>query len=506
MAKGSSRDDDKESFLEVLGVIIVLLLTMGFLTWIFVSHRIVWGSLKPALFLGSIWKLGEFDFGISKWNSIVEAVRAMSVNPGKVSFPAWAALINVAMQPIVVIACLLHMIFVLTFRLRAVPFTRRFSTSQLMREHYKNFSGIAPVIAIRKKIAQNKHPLWRLQVSPDEIFLNYRVPKGTMRMTLAPAGAPMIQDMVFNPEVARDYFTDIKGHLEGGRLMSGMLGRQVVNLVIDAGKQQQVVFADRLSSEGKAVLALWAAVAFGGPSGRDEFCQYRDKLNWSAFGTADGKANLSLVQPLYNKYRNNPELNKIFAIHHWEHTVLYALLGLAQKKGRFTTAEVLWLRPTNRVMFFALNTCGANTPHTEAATTFSQRVYEQMCARQKRLPLLRNDKGELMHVIFTSKIVDGLALEARRWYEALDDGDDDWWMKQDLWVSKDAMSRASMSAAMSVLPSGPMPGETAASAAFDSQMSDQAQIKAREEEARLNRAMASINSGNADLDSLFNPS
>jgi hypothetical protein len=506
MAKGSSRDEDKESFLEILGVFAVFILTMGFLIWIFVSHKIVWGTLKPALFLGSVWKLGGFEFGILQWNSIVNDVRAMSVNPGKVSFISWAHLVNVSMRPIIVLACLFFAAFILTFRLRGVPFTRRFSTSQLMQEHYKIFSGIAPVIAIRKKIAQNTHPLWRLQVSPDEVFLNYRVPKSPHRMTLASAGAPMIQDAVFNLEVARDYFTDIKGHLEGGRLMSGMLGRQVVNLVVDAGKQQQVVFADRLSSEGKAVLALWAAVAFGGPTGRDEFCKYRDKLNWSAFGTADGKANLTVVQPLYNKYRNHPELNKIFAIHHWEHTVLYALLGLAQKKGRFTTAEVLWLRPTNRVMYFALNTCGANTPHTEAAATFSQRVYEQMCARQKRLPLVRNDKGELMHVIFTSKIVDGLALEARRWNEALDDGDDDWWMKQNLWVSADAMSRASMTAAMSVLPAGPMPGETSASAAFDAQMTQQAQIKAREEEARLNRAIASVNSGNADLDSLFNPS
>lgn len=502
MARSSS-DDNKESGFEVVGVFVVLILVLGFLVWLVASHKIVWGTFKPALYFGSVWKLGEFEYGISQWNNLVASVQAMAVNPGKVSIFAWASLVNVSMRPVVVIVLSFYLVFILAVRLRAKPFTRRFSTSQLMKEHYKNFSGIAPVIAIRKKIAQNKHPLWRRQVSPDEVFNNYRVPKARGRMTLAQPGTPMIQGKIFNTEVARDYFTDIRGHLEGGRMISGMLGRQIVNLVVDSGRQNQVVIADRMSSEGKAVLALWASVAFGGPKGRDEFCEYRDKLNWSSFKTADGKANLSVVQPLYNKYRNHPALNKIFAVHHWEHTALYALLGLAQKKGRFTTAEVLWLRPTNRVMFFALNTCGAHTPHTEAATTFSQRVYEQMCARQKCLPLLPNDRGELIHVIFTPKVIDALALEAKRWDEALDDGDDDWWMKQDLWVSANAMSRAIDSSSVSVLPSGPMPGETVESKAFDTQMTSSAESKMQADEERMLRAMAAVNSGNSDLDSLF---
>ncbi len=503
MASRGSSDDNKENFIEVLGVLLVLIVTMVFLVWLVASHKIVWGTLKPALFLGSVWKWGGFELGLLQWNEIVSAVRAMAVNPGKVSIFAWAGLVNVAMQPIVVLISLIYLVFISLVPLRVAPFTRRFSTGQLMQEHYKHFSGIAPVIGIRKKIAQNKHPLWRRQVSPDEVFLNYRVPKAPMRMTLASSGTPMIQDQVFNQEVARDYFTDIKGTLEGGRLVSGMLGRQIVNLVVDAGKQNQVVIADRFSNEGKALLALWAAVAFGGKEGRDEFCKYRDKLNWSSYKTADGKANLSLVQPLYNKYRTNPGLNKIFAIHHWEHTALYTLLGLAQKKGRFTTAEVLWLRPINRVMFFSMNTCGAHTPHTEAATTFSQRVYEQMCARQKCLPLMRNGQGELIHVIFTPKVVDALALEAKRWYEALDDGDDDWWMKQDMWVSRDAMAQANMVISSGTLPAGPMPGETSESAAYDKQMSMQAEARMREEEERMTRAMAAVNSGNSALDSLF---
>lgn len=503
MANKGSRDEGQENLLEVVGVFFILVLTVGFLVWLVASHKIVWGTLKPALFLGSVWKWGGFEFGLLQWNEIVSSVRTMAINPGKISIFDWAGLVNIAMQPIIVLLSLIYLVFIVFVPLRAAPFTRRFSTGQLMQEHYKHFSGIAPVIGIRKKIAQNKHPLWRRQVSPDEVFLNFRVPKGPVRMTLASAGTPMIQDQVFNQEVARDYFTDIKGTLEGGRLVSGMLGRQIVNLVVDAGKQNQVVIADRFSNEGKALLALWAAVAFGGKEGRDEFCKYRDQLNWSSYKTADGKANLSLVQPLYNKYRNNPGLNKIFAIHHWEHTALYTLLGLAQKKGRFTTAEVLWLRPTNRVMFFSMNTCGANTPHTEAATTFSQRVYEQMCARQKCLPLMRNAQGELVHVIFTPKVIDALALEAKRWYEALDDGDDDWWMKEDMWVSSDAMAKANMLMPGVALPMGPMPGETPESVAFDEQMSRQAAAKMREEEERMTRAMAAVNSGNSALDSLF---
>lgn len=465
----ASRHDDQqgESPLYAGGAFLAAFLVMGFLVWLVASNRIVYGSLKPALLFGAMWKWTPSDFGFSQWNYLVTNVQLFVVKPSAVSFAQWAGFITVALRPLFLILMLAYIAVLVFFATRKKTFMRRFTARHLMEISVAQFTGIAPVVAIRKLVAQDKHPLWRRQVTPEEVFLNYRAPASRPEVGLAaPAGAPMIRDNRLDREVARMYFMAVTGNTADGRLISGMLGRQVVNLANDASRSKSVVFADRMSSEGKTLLALWSAVAFGEKEGRDEFCKYRDMLNRSAFGTKDGMANLALAQPLYMKYRKHPVLNKLFAMHHWEHTLLFALLALAQRKGRFTTAEVLWLRPTNRVMFFALNSRGSFTPHTEAATTFTQHTYESMCAKQGRLPLFVNGQGQLQHVIYVDKAVDGLELEYERWAEASDE-DEDWWLTEDVWRRTNMTVNDQFRQIGSAVPAGGMPGTDDQATAFD---------------------------------------
>jgi hypothetical protein len=302
----------------------------------------------------------------------------------------------------------------------------------------------------------------------------------------------MVRDGKFDREVARTYFLGMRHAVAtSGLQQSEMLGRQVVNLNNDTKGSASVVFADRMSSEGKTVLALWAAVAFGGEAGRAEYAMYRDLLNRSAFGTKDGMANLALAQPLYDRYRKHPMLAKIFAVHHWEHTVLFFLLSLAQKKGRFTTAEVLWLRPTNRVMFFSLNSRGSYTPHTEAAATFSQYAFEAACARGGRLPLKHHPDKEagLMHMVFIDKAVDGLELEYARWMEGTD-SDDDWWLREDIWSRSNTAIVEWGKQAASTTPAAPMPGAPAEDTSFDKATAAQAQAVAAADSKDFNDELA----------------
>jgi hypothetical protein len=337
----------------------------------------------------------------------------------------------------------------------------------------RKFTGTAPVLAIRMKVAKDQHPLWRTQVTPEEVLLKYRVPKIEGVPQAAATGAPMVQQDRFDRNVARNYFLGIKGQLAGGRLDSVMLGRQLVNLPTDGHKAGAFCFADRMSAEGKTLTALWAAVAFGEQAGRDEYCKYRDLLNLSAFGTADGMANLSVADPLYQKYRTHPKLVKLFAVHHWEHTALFQLLAMAQRKGRFTTAEVLWLRPTNRVMFFALNTRGSATPHTEAASTFTMHSYERMCVQLGRLPLFFDEEKVLRHYIYLDKAIDGLETEWEHWKDALDEDDDSWWLDTDVWKRTNMAVNAAFDQAAAAVPRTEMPG-AAGETLFDRMQADAA--------------------------------
>lgn len=495
-------DENKETALSALLAALAIVLVFGFLIWLTAGNRIVYGTLRPALFFGAMWKWYPSDFTYSQWNEVVRAVQAAAPQPWKVSFVAWLNLVAVAFRPLAALLMLAYLVSLVFIARKRQHFMRRFTADQLMLHTVKTFTGVAPVIAIREQIAKNLNPRWRRQVAPEEVFMNYRVPKDAVG--LAAPGAPMVRDSKFDREVARMYFMGLRGVAQGGLLRSEMLGRQVVNLVQDTKGAASAVFSDRMSSEGKALLALWAAVAFGGKEGRDEFRRYRDMLNRSAYGTKDGMANLALAQPLYNKYRKHPMLAKVFAIHHWEHTVLFFVLSLAQKKGRFTTAEVLWLRPTNRVMYFALNSRGSYTPHTEAAATFAQFAYEQACARAGRLPLKDHPDGGRMHVIFIEKAVDGLELEYARWAEGTD-GDDDWWMRKDIWARTNTALADFERQASGSVPTAPMPGAPATDTAFDKAAAAEGEAAERAQDQMLRAEIARFG-GSDELAAAFGAS
>lgn len=483
-------DNEHESLMGPIGAAAAVLVTFGFLVWLVASNRIVYGTLQPALFFGAMWKWIPSDFTYSQWNEVVRMVQAYAPRPNDVSVVQWLALLMVAFRPLLLVLMTLYLLSLVFLVRKRQILTRRFDADRLMLHTMRHFSGVAPVVAIRERIAKNLHPLWRRQVAPEEVFLQWRVPKGAPAM--APAGAPMVRDGKFDRDVARAYFQGLwqpTSNGPSGLQSSVMLGRQVVNLLEDSKRAAGLVFADRMSAEGKTLLALWTAVAFGEKQGREEFCHYRDLLNRSAYGTPDGKANLALAQPLYDKYRKHPMLAKVFAMHHWEHTMLFFLLSLAQKKGRFTTAEVLWLRPTNRVMYFALNSRGSYTPHTEAAATYAQFQYEAACAKAGRLPLARLPDGRLAHMIYVEKAVDGLELEYGRWAEGTDD-DDSWWQRSDIWTRSNNVLVNHFKQVAAAVPVAEMPGADSAPTAFDKATSAQAEEKAVAEERRAQDELA----------------
>lgn len=432
-----------ESILEVglvfLGCTIVLIA----LVWLFASNRIVWSSLPITLFFGAMWKWIPSDATYLQWNGLVDSAIRFSQAPTDVSFFDWYGFITFGFLPFAILSFLLYLPFIgwVVFRKRS-SVARRFTPDMLLQSTLLQFTGIAPVLAIRKKIVEDKLPEWRVQYTPDDVYLG----KAGCRS--------MVVTGEFDRELAAEYFRGIvPGKRAENRLFSRTLGWQVVDLVADRTKGKKVVFADRMSHEGRVLLALWGAVAFGGDEGKKQYKKYCDLLNRSAYGSPTGAANLSVADPLYQMYRTNRLVNQLFAIHHWEHTVLFALLEIAHRRGRYTTAEVLWLRPMNRWMFFSLNSCGAKVPHVEAAATFAQYGYEKACHKSKTLPLVKNPaNGSLMHMISITRCVEGLQADYHHWQVSTDDNKD-WWSSKSLWKGKDyAVSEALAKASVIVQP------------------------------------------------------
>jgi len=431
-------EDKRESMLEMVLAVAAMLAIMVGLAWIIASHKIVYGSMAPSLGAGALWKLVPGEYGVEQWNYLVLWTQRALGDLNAVGFPQWIAFVNVAFQPLTAIAMLLYIPLAIFLARRKKGVQRKLSPDQLMQISSAQFTGNLPVLAIRRDIAADKLPRWRLPVQPEEILTKWRVPADSPRPEWA--GRPICNfgKASFDNEVARLYFAGLRGST-GPRLASDMLGRQVVDLVRDAEHAHRIVFADRFSPEGKALVALWAPVCFGGAAGRAESLKLRDALNRSAYGTKDGMANLTVAQEQYNKYRAHPELRPLFAVHHWEYTALFALLKRAQRYGVFTTAETLWLRPMNRILFAVLNSCGRHTPHLEGAAAFGMHRFEHECKRMNRLPLMPIGPGGLLQpMIFVNKCIDALRGEFIHLVDAVDE-------EEDIWVDQTAWKRTNSS-------------------------------------------------------------
>lgn len=490
----SRRSDDKrESVMALVGGVAGLLALLFGMVWIVASHRVVYGSLGPGLWAGSMWKWLPGEFGISQWNLLVHATEKALADLNDVSIFEWLQFVSVAFQPLAAVMAILYVPLLLALGRARKSVQRKFTPDSLIMLATQKFTGNLPIVALRLKIAADKHPLWRLPVQPEEVLSKWRVPAHSARSEWEGRAIANFKEPSFNDEVARLYFTGLRASAPGKRLVSDTLGAQVVDLLRDAEHGEKIVFADRFSNEGKALIALWAPVCFNGAAGREEYQKLKDALNRSAYGTADGMANLALAQEQYNKYRAHPHLRRIFAVHHWEYTVLFALLATAQRYGVFTTAEILWLRPMNRVLFAALNSCGRHTPHLEGAATFVMHRFETECARHKRLPLMPTAPGQpLKPVIYVEKAVDALRGEFIHLVDAIDD-EEDVWMDASLWGRTNSAvnewAKQAVATQVAAAAQAAAAGDADLDNPFDQLMGQQAREAAARQEAALDEEL-----------------
>ena len=456
MAGGRGSDEKPEGPLEVVGFTLLGVAVIGALLWISANHKIVAFWTPPIRGLSHMWSWLPVDFA-QQTHAELQAQAARLLAKGReVSFFEYAGWVNSALRPVMALVTLGCFTWLLTalFAPRADVFRQFKDADLLLRRMSRIFTGTAPILHIRKDIAQHKDPLWARQLFPEELLLKGKVHGKPLVMRNADGELELNEDRVvewlkgIDPRAekaaqdaaAKQVGPDGKPRPTRVTRKSTTLGRLVVDLTLDRGRfhpdQQKAgfSFADRFSDTGKVMFALLCARAFGGADGAKDYATARDQLNNSCRGAAHGMANLTVAQWLFDKYRTNDLAYRLFATHHWEYTYLYELFAQAKRRGKCTHAEFLWLKPMNRILFYVLNTVGRWTPHTESAATFNQHAFERRCARLKRLPLrYASDRDGLEHVIYVKGALAGLRLEWERHLEAVDENDDEWWKEEGTW-------------------------------------------------------------------------
>lgn len=423
-------NENKEGGLELIFLALAVPFIICALAWLMASDRIVLYFTPKLYFLGKLWQYAPG--GMDKIGMLADGGRIFMGDPKKVDLGDFITYINISLMPLSVVAAAMMIVTTLPVSLLSgrTKLFRRYTPTELMREMSAVFTGNIPILHLRMKLAKDELPSWRRQTAPHEYLMSEKTT----------SGRPMLVDGVLDQDALAERLAGlVPGKLIEGRMVSTTLGRQIVNIADDRGRLHEICFPDRMSDIGKVIYALFAAHAFGGAEGVKDYQKAVDQLNRSCTGHPNGMANLTVAQWLYTKYRTNAKAQLLFSVHHWEYTYLSELIRQAKRQGKCGHTSVMWLKPMNRVLFYALNQVGRWVPHAESSPVFAQLAAERV-ASQNGMVMIKyvEELKRWMHTTYLQCALEGFATEWTRYVNGTDE-DDDWWADSRRWTLLNGM-------------------------------------------------------------------
>jgi len=140
--------------------------------------------------------------------------------------------------------------------------------------------------------------------------------------------------------------------------------------------------------------ALFAIFAAFGNGDRDAANAAIDKLNYSY---AAGKPDFSWVKEMLEKHGKHPEVVKVCNSHAYVNTVMASMLERARKMGPLPSSTFIWLKPTNRPLWYTLNGVGRQVAFAEVAGIYGHWVAEKVAEHPLERPYVRNAVKGLEH-------------------------------------------------------------------------------------------------------------
>lgn len=139
---------------------------------------------------------------------------------------------------------------------------------------------------------------------------------------------------------------------------------------------------EELTPQCRALFVIFAAKAMGDRDVANKL------LRQIARSAKDPELNLSGVDALIPKYKDNKIVKEIIARHAFEYGVLAAMLELARSDGVLASAEFLWLKPRDRVLWYVLNSVGRQTVFPEVAGIFAHFYAEKTIGYRLMSPMI----------------------------------------------------------------------------------------------------------------------
>ncbi len=286
-------------------------------------------------------------------------------------------------------------------------YSRRLTMEKVIEENVIAYPSLAPV-AGRKILDEdpNKGP-WRVPAQP----LQFVVPKKLLINTVT-------NKPVRHEEVMDENHFPVKYsiYLEAGApplkldkdkttmVFEKQLGEKFKKPIFDETNQLNLEIIKELPEHYQGLIAIFLAYG-NGASGREDAEAMIDKmaLSFREEGrritidrvlykktyTQDYEMDVSGAIELIEKYSKTRDLYHGTKYHTtYINTWMCSLYIYARKKGVLPTSLIIWLRPTDRKLWYVLNQVGGDTPWVEGAAVWAHMSAEQQYRRTLNTPMI----------------------------------------------------------------------------------------------------------------------
>ncbi|MDQ2994954.1 MAG: type IVB secretion system coupling complex protein DotM/IcmP [Pseudomonadota bacterium] len=133
----------------------------------------------------------------------------------------------------------------------------------------------------------------------------------------------------------------------------------------------------------QALFAMFAA------RGNRDSVTARKLFDQLSISYADGKIDYSGVKELLKKHINTKPVQFVIRRHAYMMTVMGSMIELSRADGVMACSEFLWLKPTDRRLWYMLSSIGRQTPFVEVSGAFAHWKVEKQINRPLRVPMVK---------------------------------------------------------------------------------------------------------------------
>lgn len=332
--------------------ITALLMITGYLIWYFAHQYIV----------GFIFKINILEaklINIFMHNPQLEAdiYLMQTIDPSTVSWNQFADLSSLVgdyvRYPVIAVLVVLA-IFLYTTNLK-LKYRKVYDMKSLRAQEQNNWSSIRPIIKEDLVAMDINQGPWAMALSPMEFARRHQLLKKDDSLLEVPVPGMEMTAGIDKGDAKRVFTLQLGPYYNG-------FERCPPHVRVLAA-----IFMARLNRDRGSATHIIDTI----------------NITWSK-----GKPHYAVAEPTLKKYINTEIVQEIVQRHAYVLIVLAALLEAARQDGVIAAADFLWLKPTDRRLWYMLNSVGRQTPFSEVAGPFAHWKAEKLLGRPSLVPMI----------------------------------------------------------------------------------------------------------------------